>query len=96
MTDDEAGQQPDQPSDELSDDEIADVDVFTAVRARELRFGTVPGVKVWFEGEPAERSSSKSVRENLPDEVEADETYRDVRVEWRARSRVVHPADPDS
>jgi hypothetical protein len=89
-------QLPEQPSDELSDDEIADVDVFTAARARELRFGSAPEVRVWFEGEPAERSSSKSVRENLPEEVEPDETYRDVRVEWRARSRIVHPTDPDA
>ncbi len=56
----------------------------------------MPEVKTWFEGEPAERSSSKTVRENLPDEVEPDETYRDIRVEWRARSRIVHPTDPDS
>ncbi len=33
MTDEDAERQPDQPADELSDDEIADVDVFTAVRA---------------------------------------------------------------
>jgi hypothetical protein len=84
------------PPEQLSDDEFADVDVFTAARARELRFGTAPKVKVWFEGEPAARSSSKGVRENLPDEVEVGETYRDIRVEWRARSRIVHPTDPDS
>ncbi len=96
MTDEDAERQRDQPANELSDDEAADVDVFTAVRARELRFGGVPEVKTWFEGYPAERSSSKSVRENLPDEVEEDETYRDIRVEWRARSRIVHPTDPDA
>jgi hypothetical protein len=92
MTDEEA---PDQQRDELSDDEVADVDVFTSAKAQELRFGIVPAVKVWFEGEPAERSSSKTVRENLPDEVQPEETYRDIRVEWRARSRIAHPTDPD-
>jgi hypothetical protein len=79
---------------ELRDDEPADVDVSTSVRARSLRFGVVPKVKVWFEGEPAERSSSKTERENLPEEVEEEEEYRDVRVSWRARSRIVHPTDP--
>jgi hypothetical protein len=78
---------------ELSDEEVADVEVFTSVRADELRFGTVPNTKVWFEGEPAERSSSKTERENLPEEVEAGVTYRDVKARWRARSRIVHPAD---
>jgi hypothetical protein len=97
MTDEDAERQGDPRSDdELADDEIADVDVFTAGRARELRFGTVPEVKVWFEGEPAERSSSKTARENLPDKVEREETYRNVRVEWRACSRIVHPTDPDT
>ena len=90
MRDEEAERQPA----ELSDDEIADVDVFTAARARELRFGTVPEVKVWFEGEPAERSSARTERENLPEEVEPEVTYRDVKVRWQARSRIVHPSDP--
>ena len=79
---------------ELGDEEIADVEVFTGVRARELRFGTVPETKVWFEGEPAERSSKKTERENLPEEVEPDVTYRDVKVRWQARSRIAHPSDP--
>jgi hypothetical protein len=78
---------------ELSDEELADVEVFTGVRAEELRFGIVPDTKVWFEGEPAERSSSKIDRGNLPDKVEPDTTYRDVKVRWTARSRIVHPTD---
>jgi hypothetical protein len=80
----------------LAEDEVADVDVFTSVRARELRFGKVPETKLSFEGDPAERSSSETERENLPDEVKPGETYRDVRIGWRARSRVVHPSDPDA
>ena len=79
---------------ELGDEEIADVEVFTSVRADELRFGSVPETKVWFEGEPAERSSSRTERDNLPEEVEPGVTYRDVGVRWRARSRIVHPSDP--
>jgi hypothetical protein len=79
---------------ELSDGEVADVEVFTSVRADELRFESVPETKVSFEGEPAERSSSKTERENLPDEVEAGVTYRNIEVRWQARSRIVHPSDP--
>jgi len=78
---------------ELSDEEFADVEVFTGVRAEELKFGKVPKTKVWFEGEPAERSSSTTDRWNLPEEVEPDTTYRDVKVRWTARSRIVHPTD---
>jgi hypothetical protein len=79
---------------ELGDEEVADVELFTSVRADELRFERVPETKVWFEGEPAERSSSRTERDNLPDEVEPGVTYRDVTVRWRARARIVHPADP--
>jgi hypothetical protein len=78
---------------ELGESEVPDVDVSTSVRARELRFKTVPETRVWFEGEPAQRSRSEVERQNLPEEVEPDVTYRDVRVSWRARARIVHPAD---
>ncbi|HEX7058809.1 MAG TPA: hypothetical protein VF176_03060 [Solirubrobacterales bacterium] len=81
---------------DLGDDEVPDVEIHTGVRAKELRFGVVPEAKVWFEGEPAERSSSETERENLPEEVEPDVSYRDVRVRWRAGSRIVHPTDPDA
>jgi len=79
---------------ELGDEEIADVEVFTSVRADELRFESVPETTVWFEGEPAERSSSRTERDNLPEEVEPGVTYRDIAVRWRARARIVHPTDP--
>jgi len=79
---------------ELADEEPADVEVFTSVRADELRFGRAPKAKVSFEGEPAERSSSRTERDNLPDEVEPGVTYRDIAVRWRARARIVHPSDP--
>jgi hypothetical protein len=82
-------------SGDLRDEEPADIDVSTSVRARSLRFGIVPETKVWFEGDPAERSSSETERRNLPEEVEPDVEYRDVEVRWRARSRIVHPTDPD-
>jgi hypothetical protein len=71
-----------------------DVEITTSVRARSLRFGIVPDVKVWFEGEPAEESSSETERDNLPEAVEPGVTYRDVTVRSCARSRIVHPTDP--
>ena len=80
---------------DLGPDEIPDVDVFTSVRAKQLRFGTVPQTRLWFEGDPGERSSSETERENLPEEVDPDVTYRDIAVRWRARSRIVHPTDAD-
>lgn len=73
---------------------VPDVDVFTSVRAKRLRFGKVPKARVWFEGEPGEESTSETERHNLPDEVEPDVTYRDVEVRWSAASRIVHPTDP--
>lgn len=80
---------------ELSDDEPADVEIFTGVRAQSLRFGAVPDPEVRFVGEPGQRSSSRTERENLPEEVEPGVTYRDVKVRWTARARIVHPTDAD-
>jgi hypothetical protein len=80
---------------DLGPDEVPDVDAFTTVRAKQLRFGTVPETRVWFEGDPEERSSSETERENLPEEAQPDVTYRDIAVRWRARSRIVHPTETD-
>lgn len=74
---------------------LPDVDVFTAVKARRLKFGKVPRTRVRFDGEPDQESETRQHRENLPDEVEPDVTYRDVKVEWRAVSRIVHPTDEE-
>jgi hypothetical protein len=80
---------------DVAPDEIPDVDVFASVRAKRLRFETVPETRVRFEGDPGERSSSETARENLPEEVEPGVAYRDVTVRWCARSRIVHPTDAD-
>jgi hypothetical protein len=81
-------------TDELRADEVPDVEVIASVRARELRFRTVPKVKVRFAGEPAFKATSWTERDNLPDQVEPGVTYRDVRVRWEARARILHPTDP--
>jgi hypothetical protein len=80
---------------ELSDDEPADVEVFTGVRTQSLRFGAIPDTEVRFHGEPGERSSSRTERKNLPEKVEPGKTYRDVEVRWTARTRIVRPTDAD-
>jgi hypothetical protein len=80
---------------ELSDDEPADIEVFTGIRAQSLRFGEVPDPEVRFDGEPGERSSSRTERKNLPEKVEPGTTYRNVEVRWTARTRIVHPTDAD-
>jgi hypothetical protein len=85
-----AGERPE----ELAEEETADVEVFTSVRARELRFGAVPDTDVSFAGEPGVKSSLRTRRENLPDEVEPGVTYRDVKVLWGARAKIDHPTDP--
>ena len=79
---------------ELAEDEVPDVDVTTRVRAKELRFASVPEVRVWFAGEPGFKASSRIERKNLPDDVEPDVTYRDAEVRWEARAKIVHPTDP--
>ncbi len=79
---------------ELAEDEVPDVDVTTRVRAKELRFGIVPEVRVWFAGEPGFKASSLTERKNLPDEVEPGVTYRDAEARWEARAKIVHPTDP--
>jgi hypothetical protein len=72
-----------------------DIDIFTSVRAKELRFGKVPETKLRFEGEPGHDSHSRVERENLPEEVEEGVTYRDVKVDWSVAQRIVHPTDPE-
>ena len=80
--------------DELCEEEIPDVDVTTRVRAEELRFKVVPEVKLRFTGEPGVRSRSSTERDNLPDQVEPEVTYRGIEVRWRAGAKIFHPTDP--
>jgi hypothetical protein len=60
-----------------------DVEMSVVVRADELRFDCKPKVDVVpYSNAPAE-VEYVSERENLPDEVQEGETYRDVGVVWR-------------
>lgn len=72
-----------------------DLDFFTSVKAKELTFGRVPERKVRYYGEPDHETRVEVERENIPEEPEADVTYRDVKVSWSVRQRIVHPTDED-
>jgi hypothetical protein len=77
-----------------------DVEIGAAVRAKKLRFRRKPEVEVStyseHEIDPALADElgiegdgdSHTERENLPEEVEPDVTYRDVRVRWVATARL--------
>jgi hypothetical protein len=70
-----------------------DLDVFTSVKAKELKFGRVPEKKVRYEGNPDHETEVEVERENIPEEPEAGVTYRDVKVSWSVAQRIVHPTD---
>ena len=73
-----------------------DLDVFTSVKAKELKFGRVPEKKVSYEGNPDHETKVEVERENIPEEPEAGVTYRDVKVNWSVAQRIVHPVDDEA
>jgi hypothetical protein len=77
---------------EEREEPVADVEIGAAARARKLRFHRVPDTEVEFDGD--NENDSHTERENLPDQVEPEVTYRDVRVRWRAGARA-RLEDPD-
>ena len=84
------------------------VEIGVGARAKKLRFRRKPRVEMDADVESeinpelaraTERieGETHAVRENLPDEVEPDVTYRDVRVGWLAQlKRVGRRRAPDS
>jgi hypothetical protein len=73
-----------------------DLDFFTSVKAKELRFGRVPEKNLRYYGEPAHETEVEVERDNIPQEPEEGVTYRDVEVRWSVAQRIVHPVDEDS
>jgi hypothetical protein len=71
-----------------------DIEIGAVVRAKKLRFKQTPKTEIRFRGEPEIESGSGSKRENLPDEVEPNKTYRDVHIRWGAAAKL-RPPDPD-
>lgn len=64
------------------DDREPEILFKATVKADELRFDIVPENRVVFTGDYGDGTKSGSVRTNLPDEVEKDVTYRDVRIDY--------------
>lgn len=72
-----------------------DIAIGAAARAKRVRFAAKPETSVRFAGSPQIASGTQSERENLPDEVEAGVTYRDVEVRWAAAARSVDPEEEE-
>jgi hypothetical protein len=75
-----------------------DLELGLSLRARSLRFRTVPKVKAGFDGTPAYDVRTESQRDGLPARVKQGVTYRRVRVRGRATLRVaeqIAKADED-
>ena len=70
--------------------------MLASVQADKLRFDERPETEVRFFGEPGHESASGSDRTNLPERVEPDVTYRDVRVDYRLASRLSATGDVDA
>lgn len=73
--------------------ETPDIEFTANVRARELRFEEVPETEVRFWGSPERASVSGAERENLPEEVQRDVTYRDFSVRLRIATGLIE-TDP--
>lgn len=76
-------------------DREPDVEISASVRAKELRFERKPEVETSAWGEPEVSGESVSHRENLPEEVRAEETYRDIAVDWRLAAILEDPPGDD-
>ncbi|MEV0612938.1 hypothetical protein AB0I81_06400 [Nonomuraea sp. NPDC050404] len=72
----------------------ADVQISASVTARELRFRERPEVTVHAEAEPGGECVSGSARTNLPDQVVAGVTYRDIRIDFRVAAKLADPTQP--
>jgi hypothetical protein len=65
----------------------ADVLILANVRARELKFETVPNTRVDFPGTQTRRTFWEADRQNLPRPVEPGVTYRNIGIQLRIVSR---------
>lgn len=71
-----------------------DVEISVRGKARELRFRERPEVSVRAEAEPGGEYAWGSDRTNLPDQVEAGVTYRDIRIDFRVAAKLADPTEP--
>ena len=76
-----------------SDERPPDIEIGATAKADRARFKERPDAKVEFHGESVAESGSGSKRQNLPDEVEPNVTYRDVRIGWSAAAWIDEPQE---
>jgi pyruvate/2-oxoglutarate dehydrogenase complex dihydrolipoamide acyltransferase (E2) component len=78
------------------------IDIQADVKAKSVRFADEPETDVEIRGEAKDRTreaqpevegGSATERENIPDEVEPEVTYRDVRVRWHAAATITDPKE---
>ena len=72
-----------------------DIEFGARIDAKEMRFGEVPETKVEFFGNPDHESGHGDRRENLPEKVEPNKTYKNVRVDYRLASRLVYDEEDE-
>jgi hypothetical protein len=77
----------------VSEEREPDIEVRSTVRARRLRFGAVPDVRIDLTGDQDDASVSGSERVNLPDRVDAHVTYTDVRIDHATLSWLDPPEE---
>jgi hypothetical protein len=75
--------------------ENPDIELAAVVKARKLRFRKVPETEVRFSGHAERESVSGTERENLPENVEPDITYRNPRVRLRIATRLADTGSQD-
>jgi hypothetical protein len=76
--------------------ESADIAFTAEIGAEQLTFHEVPQTRTEFTGVPAYESASGNERANLPERVDKDVTYRDVRIHYWLAAKVIYPAQTDS
>jgi hypothetical protein len=66
-----------------------DIEAGATVRMKRLRVSDKPeGIETRAHGSPEIDTTSEGERENLPDELEAGETYRDARIRRHVEIRL--------
>jgi hypothetical protein len=78
---------------EPSEERPPDLEIDATVTAKRLRFGRQPHASVRFRGEALTEAHAGSERENLPEEIEPDVSYRNARIGWRAAAWVEEPPE---
>ncbi len=63
---------------------MADIEIGAAAKAKRVKFSRVPRTDVRFRADATDEAESRTVRENLPERVEAGVDYEDIRIGWLA------------